>query len=252
MRAANDVIRINDVVATISVGRTEAAKLLSRWASQGWLRRVGRGAYVPVPLDSLESEHVLADPWVLVPALYAPAYIGGRTAAEHWDLSEQLFRDIVVMTARPVRKREEQRHGALFTLHHVSEKSIFGTKPVWRGATKILVSDVHRTIIDMLNDPSLGGGAQYVSDCTAEYFKRSDRNDELLIEYAERLGNGAIFKRLGFLAEKHSSALELVQSCRGKLTKGNAKLDPALECTRLVSRWRLWVPPSWISKDPND
>lgn len=252
IRAAGDVLKTDDVVATLSVGRTEASKLLSRWVNQGWLRRVGRGTYVPVPLDSLESEHVLTDPWVLVPALYAPAYIGGRTAAEHWDLTEQLFRDIVVMTAQPVRKSREERHGAQFTLHHIQEKNIFGTRTVWRGTSRIPVSDVHRTIIDMLNDPAVGGGAQHVDDCFAVYLKRPDRNDGLLIEYADRLGNGAVFKRLGFLAEKHSATSALLDSCRARMTKGNAKLDPALECTRLISKWRLWVPPSWATGDAHD
>ena len=91
IRAGGDVIQIDDVVATLSITRTDAAKLLSRWTQQGWLRRVGSGVYVPAPMDSLESEHVLEDPWVLVPALYAPCYIGGRTAAEHWDLTGGLY-----------------------------------------------------------------------------------------------------------------------------------------------------------------
>ena len=237
---------------TLSLGRSEAAKLLSRWASQGWLRRVGPGTYVAAPLASLESEHVLDDPWVLVPALFAPAYIGGRTAAEYWDLTEQLFRDIVVITAQPVRGKHQVRHGAHFTLHHIQERKIFGTQPVWRGRSKILVSDVHRTMIDMLDDPAMGGGIQHVADCLAVYLKRSDRNDDALIEYAERLCNGAIFKRLGFLAENHRSASLLVEDCRTRLTKGNAKLDPALKCARLISRWRLWVPLSWVSEGSHD
>lgn len=246
IRAAGDVIRIDDVVATLSVGRSEAAKLLARWTSQGWLRRVGRGAYVAAPLDSLESEHVLEDPWVLVPVLYAPAYIGGWSAAEYWDLTEQIFRDIVVMTAQPVREKHQVRHGAQFTLHHIQERKIFGTKPVWRGKSKILISDVHRTIIDMLDNPALGGGIQHVTDCLGVYLKRSDRDDDALIEYAETLGNGAIFKRLGFLAERHPDSSNLAEACHARLTKGNAKLDPALKCARLVSKWRLWVPQSWL------
>lgn len=252
IRATTDVIRIDDVVKTLAIGRAEAAKLLSRWVAQGWLRRVGRGIYVPVPLESLESEHVLTDPWILVPALYAPGYIGGRTAAEHWDLTEQLFRDIVVMTTQPVRKNHEERHGAQFTLHHIQEKNLFGTKPVWRGTSKILVSDIHKTIIDMLNDPAVGGGIQHVADCLAAYFKHSDRNDKLLITYADKLGNGAIFKRLGFLAEQHTATEELVQNAMKRLTQGNAKLDPALPCKRLISKWRLWIPHHWVSGKPHD
>ncbi len=252
IRAAGDVIKTEDVVAALSVERTEASKLLSRWAGQGWLRRVGRGAYVPAPLDLLDSKHVLSDPWILVPALYAPAYIGGRTAAEHWDLTEQLFRDIFVMTAKHVRKVYEERHGALFRLRHIPEKKIFGTKTVWRHSTKILVSDVHRTIVDMLDDPSIGGGIQHVADCFAVYLKRDDRSDNLLIEYAERMGNGAIFKRLGFLADQRAETSNLAETCRLRLTKGNARLDPQLKCPRLITKWNLCVPQTWSTMGLHD
>jgi len=246
IQVAADVIRTDDVVSTLSLDRADASKQLSRWTGQGWLRRVGRGLYVPATLASLESEHVLDDPWVLVPALYAPGYIGGRTAAEHWDLAEQIFRDIVVMTTRTVRERHQVRHGARFTLHHVPESRIFGTRTVWRGRSKIQVSDVHRTIVDMLDNPALGGGIRHVDDCLDAYLRRSDRNDDALIEYAEALGNGAIFKRLGFLAEQRADSL--AADCRTRLTKGNARLDTALECTRLATRWRLWVSESWARK----
>ncbi len=119
VREAGDIVRIADAERALDVSRASAAKLLSRWRGQGWLRRVGPGAYAPVSLESLASEQVLEDPWVLVPALYDPAYIGGRTAAEHWDLTEQIFNNIVVMTARPVRAGSQQHHGARFTLRRV-------------------------------------------------------------------------------------------------------------------------------------
>ncbi len=182
---------------------------------------------------------------MLVPPLFKPAYIGGRTAAEHWDLTEQIFLDIVVMTARTVRARKQQRHGANFTLKHVQRSTIFGTKTVWRGRTQIAVSDVHRTVIDMLNDPEIGGGIQHVANCVATYYDCKEWDDGKLIAYAERLGNGAVFKRLGFLAERGSGSTTLIEACLARLTQGNAKLDPVLSCRRLVSRWRLLVPESW-------
>lgn len=252
IRAAGDVIHIEDAAAALDISRTDAAKLLSRWAKQGWLRRVGSGAYVPVPLDSLEREYVLDDPWVLVPALYEPAYIGGRTAAEYWDLTEQIFRDIVVITAQAVRAKTERRHGAEFNLKHIQQKKIFGMKTVWRGRTRVPVSDVHRTIIDMLDDPALGGGIQHVADCLDSYLQRKDRDDAKLIEYADKLGNGAVFKRLGFLADRNPLGETLAAPCRDRLTKGNAKLDPALACTRLVSRWKLWIPETWARGGGHD
>jgi predicted transcriptional regulator of viral defense system len=247
VRAAGDVIRIDDATRLLHLNRSQASKTLSRWVAQGWLRRVGHGAYVAASLDSLGSEHVLDDPWILVPSLFAPAYVGGRTAAQHWDLTEQIFNDIAVMTARLVRRKSERHHGATFSLKHISDGKIFGTKPLWRGHTKVPVSDVHRTVIDLLDDPAIGGGIQHVADCLAAYLRRPDRDDAKLTDYASRLGNGAVFKRLGFLVENDPTCAQLAADCRLLLTKGNAKLDPKLDNSKLITRWRLWVPPFWVA-----
>lgn len=249
---AGDLVRIADAVRALGVSRAQAAKHLSRWAGQGWLRRVGPGAYVAVPLQLLDAEEVLEDPWILVPVLFAPAYVGGRTAAEHWDLTEQIFRDIVVFTVRPVRHRSLKRHNALFTLKQIREQVIFGTRTVWRGRTKVAVSDVHRTIVDMLADPHVGGGIQHVADCLGEYLRRRDSDPGRLIEYADRLGNGAVFKRLGFLVEHNPRGDRLVEAAKARLTKGHAKLDPSLECPRLVTRWRLRIPDTWLEAGADD
>ena len=245
LSTAGDVIHIDDVVAALQLDRTGAAQRLSRWAEQGWLRRVGRGAYVAASIDTMGSDRVLDDPWVLVPALFAPAYIGGRTAAEHWDLTEQIFKDIFVMTAQPVRQKRQERHGTLFSLKHTQERKIFGTKNIWRHQTRVPVSDVHRTIVDMLNDPAIGGGVQHVSDCLAAYLRRDDRDDEKLVDYAVTLGNGAVFKRLGFLAERFLGGAELGGLCEQHLSGGHAKLDPVQDGPLVVTKWRLRVPERW-------
>ncbi|MGA7178918.1 MAG: type IV toxin-antitoxin system AbiEi family antitoxin domain-containing protein [Thiobacillaceae bacterium] len=248
IKAAGDVVRIGDAVRALGISRKQAAKLLSRWAAQGWLRRVGTGTYVAVQLEFLDAETVVQDPWILVPSLFAPAYIGGRTAAEHWDLTEQIFRDVVVFTARPVRVKTVERQTAVFTLKHIRQDQIFGTKPVWRGQTRVDVSDIHRTMVDMLDDPAAGGGIQHVADCFMQYMQRPDRDTAKLVEYADRLGNGAIFKRMGFLAERQPEGKSLRDACKERLTKGYASLDPALDCRRLITRWRLRVPQHWISE----
>ena len=116
VQSAGDFVRIEDAEKTLNLSRTQSAKLLSQWASQGWLRRVGTGTYVPVSLNLLDSRQVVEDPWILVPTLFSPAYIGGRTAAEYWDLTEQIFRDVVVFTSRPIRSRSIKNQSITFTL----------------------------------------------------------------------------------------------------------------------------------------
>jgi predicted transcriptional regulator of viral defense system len=128
----------------------------------------------------------------------------------------------------------------------VTEKALFGLSPVWRGQVKIPVSDPTRTILDMLSDPVLGGGIRSTTDMLINYLRSENKNLTSLIEYAARLGNGAVFKRLGFLLEKLApDETTTMEQCRERLTAGNSKLDPKLDNTRLVTRWRLWVPEHW-------
>jgi predicted transcriptional regulator of viral defense system len=252
IRAAGDVIHIDDAARVLDISRVQAAKTLSAWAAQGWLQRVGSGVYAPISLEMRGSEQAVADAWLLVPALFDPAYIGGRTAAEYWDLTEQLFRDIVVFTARSIRDRTKESGGAQFTLRHIPQSRIFGTKSVWRAHTKVSISDVDRTMLDILDDTAIGGGIQHVADCFGRYLQKKDSKPDQLIAYADQLANGAVFKRLGFLAERHSTGHALVAACKTRLTKGYAKLDPDLACDRVVTRWRLKVPASWIGTSSHD
>lgn len=245
LRATKEVVSIDAAAQTLGLGRRAAAKLLSRWRQQGWLRRIGHGFYVPVPLDLAGSEQVVGDPWVLVPTLFGECYIGGWTAAHHWELTEQLFNETVVFTTRRISEKRVTAQGVIFLLHHAAKKRLFGLKAVWRGTTRVSISDPARTLIDMLAMPDTGGGIDHVTECVAAYLNTPSRDRALLIRYAEQFGNGAIFKRLGFLAETRLHDEELAASCRKRLTQGYARLDPALPCPQLVTAWRLWVPERW-------
>lgn len=248
LRAAKDVVSVDLTAKTLEVDRALAAKMLARWRKQGWLRRIGRGLYVPVPLDLAGSVQVVGDPWVLVPTLFGHCYIGGWTAAHHWDLTEQLFTQTVVFTTRRVTHKQVDAQGVTFLVRHISEQKLFGTKPIWRGTTRVNVSDPARTLIDMLALPGVGGGIDHVSDCVSNYLRAATPNRKLLIEYADRYGNGAVFKRLGFLAETQLGDQEVADACRERLTHGYARLDPALPCPRLVTTWHLWIPQRWMRR----
>jgi predicted transcriptional regulator of viral defense system len=113
-----------------------------------------------------------------------------------------------------------------------------------------MVSDPTRTIVDMLSDPRLGGGIRPVVDVFQNYLKSEHKDLKLLLTYAEQLGNGAVFKRLGFLLERNSpEEKEIIATLTQKLTKGNAKLDPSLKEDKLVTRWKLWIPEGWAKKE---
>ena len=72
----------------------------------------------------------------------------------------------------------------------------------------------------------VGDGIQRVADCLTGYLRHENRDDDLLMDYAGRFGNGAVYKRLGFLVENDPGAEPVPQSCKARLTNGNARLDP--------------------------
>lgn len=78
----------------------------------------------------------------------------------------------------------------------------------------------------------------------------STADRDLLIRYAEQFGNGAIFKRLGYLAGTRLHDWALAEACRARLTQGYARLDPALPSPNLITAWRVWVPAHWKDKAP--
>lgn len=247
LRATKGIVSVARAAEVLGLPASPAAKLLARWAKAGWLSRVRRGFYVPVPLESITSDVPLEDPWVIAAQLYAPGYIGGWSAAEYWDLTEQIFRTVVVLTAQCPRDRNPVIKQTNFLLRSIRKRALFGLKSVWRGQVKVDVSDPTRTMLDMLSDPKLGGGIRSTTDMLKNYLKSEKKDLALLLDYANRLGNGAVFKRLGFLLEKFSPAdQDVISQCHERLTTGNAKLDPALGTDKLVTRWRLWVPQRWL------
>ena len=246
IRGTKGTVSVGEAARILNVASTDAAKMLSRWSKKGWMSRIRRGLYVSVPLESRTADVPIEDPWLVADRLFSPCYIGGWSAAEYFDLTEQIFSTIMVMTLQKPRDRRPNIKGTEYMLRTTSEKAMFGLKPVWRGQVKISVSDPTRTILDMLVDPVLGGGIRSVKDMFINYLRSENNNPDLLIEYAARLGNGSVFKRLGFLLEKVSSEkTEIIEQCRKRLTSGNAKLDSTLYNSRLITRWRLWVPENW-------
>lgn len=246
MRGTKGTITNVQAAKIMALAQTDASKLLARWCKKGWLSRVAQGLYVPVPLEAERTDLPLDDPWLIAVSLYSPCYIGGWSAAEHWDLTEQIFRTTVVMTTTRPRKRKPTFKGAAFWASTVAPGKMFGLKTVWRGSVKVSVSDPTRTMLDMLSNPQLGGGIRSVQDMFKNYLGSDSKNLSQLLEYAVRLGNGSVFKRLGFLLEGNAvQEVEAIEQCRLHLTMGNARIDPQMPAEALVMRWRLWVPRNW-------
>lgn len=245
MRAITGMmIRVDDAMRVLNLDRIHAAKLLAGWHKQGVIRRISRGLYVPIQPSALGQSQVLDDPWVLVPELYEPGYVGGWSALEYWELTEQLFRSVCVLTNRRTAYGDKKLQGVDFFIKYIPGKHVFGTKTIWRHSVKVRLSDPYKTVLDIVDDPILGAGVQHTIDCLSAFKKIYDsRSDEdRLMEYAIQMNNGALFKKLGYLAEKLEFSDAFVNECAGRLTTGYTYLDKNSKNKRLVTKWRVWIP----------
>jgi predicted transcriptional regulator of viral defense system len=157
-----------DVVAAIGVDADTAAKKLSRWAADGWLRRARRGLYIPVPVDASSPAAWSEDALIVAAAVWSSCYFTGWTAANHWALTEQVFRTIVLKTSERVRASSVRLLDHDYLLSHVAAEAMeWGTKTEWQGEVRLRFADPARTVVDSLDRPRLGGGIRHGAEILA-------------------------------------------------------------------------------------
>ena len=200
-RSAKTSIQIEDVPRLLSITPEEARRLMSRLEQQGWMTRLKRGVYLPLPLGVSSAEQWSEDPWILATVLYGPCYVGGWSACEHWGLTEQIFHKTMICTTRLIRERNQNILGVQFKIKTIKPARFFGTFVVWKEQTKTLVSDPSRTIVDLLDDPLIGGGFLQAIDVFKSYMASDHKKISILVDYAKKIGNKAVYKRLGYLCE---------------------------------------------------
>jgi predicted transcriptional regulator of viral defense system len=230
-----------------------ASKRLAALARGGWLRRVRRGTYQIAPLEASSlSAAPYEDPWTLAAAVFAPCYIGGWSAAEHWGLTEQLFRETFVVTSASVRSTHRTVGGLDFRLVRVSASRAVGDAVVWRRTIQVACSSPERTLVDGANSPGWIGGVRHLAEVVSRYAERPSHDLNAFVESLVHHGRGAGAKRLGFLAERlmggeaddqvHETLLFIRDVARKHLTSGVVKLDPGVRSRgHMNTAWGLWI-----------
>jgi predicted transcriptional regulator of viral defense system len=175
--------------------------------------------------------------------IFSPAYIAGWSACQHWGFTEQIFRDVAIFTASAIRERKLTIDRTVYLLRKISEELIFGTRAVWRGETRVEVSDPTRTVVDILDDPKWGGGIRHVSRVLKAYLNSEHYDEKLLVAYLKRVGNYAVAKRLGYLLETGpGNTPQLMDELQSMVSEGYSLLDPSAPAKGpFVSRWNIQV-----------
>jgi predicted transcriptional regulator of viral defense system len=243
-------VTTRDVVTALGVDSPTATRKLSRWAAEGWLRRARRDLYIPVPVDATNPAAWSEDALVVATAVWPESYFTGWTSANHWSLSDQLFRTTVVKTIGRVRASSARVLDHDYLITHVAPDAMaWGIKTEWRDEIRLRMADPARTVIDILDAPRLGGGIRHGAEILSSYLDQHE--PAVLVDYGDRLGNLTVFKRLGYIAETIGREPGLVSASRERISAGISLLDPGGPRTgRTVSRWALRINVAIAPEEP--
>jgi predicted transcriptional regulator of viral defense system len=234
------VFRLEDVRDITGLSETSARSFARKLVDRGVAARLKPGLYVLVPFELGRERQYAGNPLVVAREIVhgEDYYLSHATAMEIHGMTTQP--QLVVMVSTPKPRRPVTTLGVEFRFVRCRRKHLFGLTDHWvTKQEKVRVSDLERTIIDGLKQPEHCGGLTEVAK--GLWMRREDVNADRLVQYAKRIGVGAVVRRLGFLLEAYelASAPEL-DRLRNALTSTYVRLDPILPAAgKRLRRWRL-------------
>ncbi len=226
--------------------RTRKA-LLTHYTKSGRLVRVRRGLYSVVPFGQT-PEMVHPDPFLIASRMTPDAALAYHTALEFHGRAYSAFHEFTYLTRTATRRAEfrgDTFRGAAFPTSLLQRRQEnFGVETADRSGLEARVTNLERTLVDVLDRPASSGGWEEIwrSLESVEYFDL-----EQVTEYALMLDNATTVAKVGFYLEQHAEQLMVEESSlprlRAHVPKRAHYLErSAREPARLVEPWNLIVP----------
>ena len=204
--------------------RIKARKIASKLAKKNWLERIAKGTYLVLELGAGSKPEWTVDSYYLASKLVSPYYVGYYNMLNDYGWTDQIPFSVTVATTKRLKNREI--HGVKYNFVTLTKNKFFGTVKKYIRGHEIVVSDLEKTIVDAFDHPEYCGGINEVAKVLQNASEQIDWNK--VIQYAEKLGNGAVFKRLGYVLELMEIDLEpsLMDKIRKNVSSGYSLLYP--------------------------
>lgn len=239
---ARTTFTLTDVQVITGLAHASARSLVRNAVARGLVARLKPGLFVLIPPELGSAREFSGNPYVVARELAAGAdyYISHASAMELHRMATQP--QFVIFTSTTKRLRARTIHGTDFRFVFLKPEYLFGVANHWvTKQDSVRISDLQRTVIDGLRQPEYCGGVTEVAK--GLWMRRADMNPVRLVDYALRLGIGAVIRRLGYLLELYQLAPKGdLDRLRSALTATYVVLDPLLPREgRHLSSWRLQV-----------
>ncbi len=232
---------IEEASHLLEISKKDTAHLLYRLSKANHIKNIKPGLYFPVSDKSLLADEAISDPWILVPYVFPSCYIGGWSALNYWGLTDQLYLKTAVFRNSNTVTRNRSFIGYEYALFKSILCVDIGNDIVWRENINVPISDVHKTVIDVINAPISGGGVYSVAESLKTYFEEF-YDEGIFINYLESIENNTFFKKLGFFVDfvkgPHHTLCNLSKK---RISKGYTYLVDKDKNKKLITRWNLFV-----------
>lgn len=244
MAKEGQVFSISQMYEKTHIKKEVLKVILSRMEDRGLIERVERGKYLIIPLSSEKGKYTLHE-FVIASYLVEPYAISYWSALHHYGLTEQIPSTVFIQTPGRKKKQLMDIFGVNYQIVRVKQDKFFGIRKEWIEEVPVCITDMEKTLIDCLDKPHYAGG---IIEATKALKSRS-LDYTKLTEYATKIGNFAVIRRLGYLSEKMGIPLNLPQP----KSKSYLLLDPTMPAKgENDAKWRLMInvdPLPWGSSE---
>ena len=222
-----------DALKISNLSTKSVQKVLYRLQQRGAIERIEKGKYLIIPLGAEKGKYTLHE-FVIGSLLVEPYSIAYWSALNYYGLTEQIPTTVFIQTIARKFNTNPKVFGVQYKVVKVKESKCFGIRKEWIEETQINITDKEKTIIDCLDKPQYVGGILEV----AKALKNNKFNRKKLENYAQRIGNSGVIRRLGYLCELLNIKIKLPKLN----TRNYLLLDPTMPEKGLKSaKWRLII-----------
>ncbi len=194
---------------------------------QGFLIKLEKGKYCLPNFN---------DNFVIGTFLLENSAIAYWSALNYWNLTEQIPNTVYVQS--PIFKKSKKIRNVEYKFVKVTENKFTGITSVGRGNHKFRITDIEKTLIDCFDLPQYAGGfAELI-----RAFYNAKINVTKLTEYAIRVNNLTIMKRISYLSElfEFSGYKRFHKETQKRLKDKYTYFSPHDKKEgKFISRWKL-------------
>jgi len=227
--------------------------LMTYYRKQGRIVRVRRGLYATVPLGTDPAANPV-DPYLVAAKMTADAVLAYHTALEFHGKAYSLYTKLLYISASkslPLTFQSHEIRGV--PVPHplrAKGKEMFGVTCHKRSGVEVRVTNLERTLVDVLNRPDLTGSWEEIwrSLESVEFFDLDQ-----VVEYTLLLENATTAAKVGFFLEQHKETLMVDDAHLNPLRKLRPRQPHYLirgkrKGCQWVKDWNMMIPAEVLNK----